>query len=63
MIEKLRLRYQVPLLRRVMKVSASGYYSWLDREPSVRAEAVLEIYITGGAQADTGDIWICASER
>jgi len=47
MIEKLRLRYPVPFLRRVLKVSASGYYAWLDREPSTRAkeEAVLDIYI------------------
>ncbi len=56
MIEKLRLRYPVPSLRRVLKVSASGYYAWLNREPSVRAkeEAVLEIYILAAHKQTRG---------
>jgi putative transposase len=47
MIRKLRLQYPAPFLRRVLKVSASGYYEWLTREPSMRAreEARLEIEI------------------
>nr|CBX29090.1 hypothetical protein N47_J00710 [uncultured Desulfobacterium sp.] len=38
MIKKLRLRYSVPLLHRILDVSISGYYAWLNRKPPVRSQ-------------------------
>jgi putative transposase len=36
MIKKLRLRYSVPLSCRVLSVSESRYYGWLNRRSSER---------------------------
>ena len=47
MMKELRLKYPIPLVRRVLNVSASGYYAWLHRPPSkwAREEARLEVEI------------------
>jgi putative transposase len=48
-MKKLRLNYPLPQLCRVLKVSSSGYYAWVDRPLSKRAaaEARLEAEIQG----------------
>ena len=47
MMKELRLKYLVPLMGRIMSVSASGYYAWLYRPPSkhAREEMRLEVEI------------------
>jgi len=46
-MKKLRLKYPLPQLSRVLKVSASGYYDWVDKPLSKwsREEARLEVEI------------------
>ena len=46
-MQELRLEYPVPILSRVLTVSESGFYAWVDRPPSKhdRDEARLELEI------------------
>jgi putative transposase len=47
MMKELRLNYTIPLLSQMLDTSASGYYAWVDRPPSRRAqeEVRLELQI------------------
>ncbi len=51
-MKELRLKYPVPMMRRIMNVAASGYYAWVDRPPSRRAreEVRLELEIRAAHQ-------------
>ncbi len=61
-MKELRLHYHLPLVRRVLSVSASGYYAWLDRSLSkwAREEARLEIEIKAAHKRTRQ---VCGAER
>ena len=33
-MKQMRLSYPIPMVSRILKVSSSGFYAWLDRAPS-----------------------------
>ena len=45
MIKKLRLQYSVPLSCRVLNVSESRYYEWLNRKPSEREKEDMRLEV------------------
>jgi len=51
-VKEMRLRYSIPQMCRVLGVSPSGYYRWLKRKPSKRAqeEGRLEVEIKAAHQ-------------
>ena len=61
-MRKLRLHYTIPFMCRMLNVSPSGYYAWLTRAPSKRAqeEARLEIEIKAAHKRNRGT---CGPER
>ena len=62
MIKGLRLKYSVSALCQKLKVSESGYYAWLNRKPSKRAQdnARLAVEIKAAHKRNRG---VCGAEK
>lgn len=56
MIKQLRLKHSIPLLCGLLKLSISGYYAWVNRKPSKRAqeETRLEVEIRAAHERTRG---------
>jgi transposase InsO family protein len=62
MMKELRLQYSVPLMSRVLDVSISGYYAWLDRPLSKRAQEDVRLGVEIKA-AHRRTRRVCGAER
>jgi putative transposase len=61
-MKAMRLKYPVPVMSRILGVSASGYYAWLDRAPSKRTQEEARLAIEIKA-ADKRTRNTCGPER
>jgi len=55
-MKEMRIEYYISFMSRILGVSASGYYAWLNRKPSKRQqeEARLEIEIRAAHKKGQG---------
>jgi putative transposase len=44
-MRQMRLHYPIALISRILKISASGFYAWLDRSPSKRAKEEIRLEV------------------
>lgn len=52
-MKRYQLQYPIAVMSHVLAVSSSGYYAWLNRKPSVRAQrdAMLEVHVKAAHEA------------
>ena len=61
-MRQMRLHYPIPLLSRILRVSASGFYAWTKRPPSewAKEEMRLEVAIKAAHKRTRQ---VCGAER